>query len=191
MTKFILASSNKNKAIELNNLLGESFEILPSKESLNVLEDGKSFQENAYKKAYAYTKNFSLPSLADDSGLIIPALPGYLGIHSARFAPQFENYSDKMNVLLEMMKDKRGDERNAYFICVLCFYLSKEEIYYFEGRVHGKIGLEKKGDKGFGYDPVFYPDGFENQSLAELYDWKLKNSHRAKACRAAKEFFSK
>jgi XTP/dITP diphosphohydrolase len=83
------------------------------------------------------------------------------------------------------------ENRLANFTCVLCCYLSPEEVYFFEGRVHGVIGTEYRGDKGFGYDPVFVPTRAENdgKTLAELPEWKNKNSHRAKAAQAALAFF--
>ena len=110
-------------------------------------------------------------------------------MQSARFAPELLDYKDKNLKLIEMLKDDTIEQRIAYFVCYLCFYISESEVYYFEGRVHGHIGLERAGDKGFGYDPIFYPDGQEGKSLAELHEWKMNNSHRAKACGAALKFF--
>ncbi len=188
--EFILASSNEHKAEELNELLNISgTTIQPSKRKIDVVEDGSTFQENALKKAQAYYNEFKNPTVADDSGLVIPARTDILGIYSARYAPEHESYTDKNQALIKDISELSGEERNAYFACYLCFYISPEEIYFFEGRVHGVIASELKGDGGFGYDPIFLPEGQSGKSLAELSEWKMTNSHRAKACKAAVKFF--
>ncbi|MAX65598.1 MAG: non-canonical purine NTP pyrophosphatase [Halobacteriovoraceae bacterium] len=187
---FLLASSNTHKAQELNELLAAgNLEITSAAQKIDVVEDGKTFQENAFKKAEAYFKEFKTPTVADDSGLVIPKRPDILGIHSARFAPECGDYQDKNKRLLEEISALKNEERKAYFVCYLCFYLSSEEVYFFEGRVHGTIGHEAKGTDGFGYDPIFYPDGQGGKALAEVSEWKMKNSHRAKACESAVKFF--
>ena len=188
MMELVLASGNSNKAKELNELLGKSAKILPATEKLNVEEDGETFRANALKKAKAYHDFFKKPAVADDSGLVVEALPNMLGVQSARFALELEDYKAKNEKLLELMRDK--EERAAYFVCVLCFYLSEKEIYFFEGRLQGQIGHDQKGDKGFGYDPIFVPEG-RSEHLAELGEWKMQNSHRARACREASSFFTK
>lgn len=188
--EFILGSSNAHKAEELNSLLSPMV-IKAAPEKINVTEDGETFRENALKKAKAYFDFYKSPAVADDSGLVVEALPNLLGVHSARFAPELEDYKDKNAKLIELMEGKEGDDRAAYFVCVLCFYLSESEVYFFEGRVSGKIGKEQKGDKGFGYDPVFIPDARPDKHLAELSEWKMENSHRAKACREASLFLNK
>ena len=190
MMEFVLASGNPHKAEELNMLFGDSaLKIVPATQKLEVDETGKTFQDNALLKAKAYNEFFKAPSLADDSGLVIPAREDILGVQSARFAPEFSDYKDKNRVLLEEIKDLSGDDRKAYFCCSFCFYISDSEIYYFEGRVHGKIGDGPSGAGGFGYDPVFIPDGQSGKSLAELHEWKMQNSHRAKAAQSALKFF--
>jgi XTP/dITP diphosphohydrolase len=190
MYEFILASSNKHKAEELNELMTGVATITPSSQKLEVVEDGQSFQENALKKAKAYYDHFKKPSVADDSGLVIPATPEILGIYSARFEPDFPDYKDKNLKLIDYLQKNKVQDKSAYFTCVLCFYFSPEEIYFFEGRVHGVIGDQPAGEEGFGYDPIFYPDGQNGKSLAEVSEWKMKNSHRAKAVNSALKFFS-
>ena len=188
--EFLLASANAHKAEELNDLLNQAgVTIVPSSEKLDVVEDGSTFQENALKKAQAYYEKFSRPAVADDSGLVIPAREDILGIYSARYAPEAEDYKEKNEILLKDIQDLKGDKRKAYFACYLCFYISPEEVYFFEGRVHGVIGDTQQGEKGFGYDPIFNPDGCEGKSLAQLPEWKMKNSHRAKASQSAINFF--
>lgn len=187
---FLLASSNAHKAEELNELLNEGgISIAPSPQKFEIVEDGFSFQENALKKAEGYFKELKQPTVADDSGLVLPERTDILGIHSARYAPEYTNYKDKNEALLKDIQELKGDKRKAYFVCYLCFYISPEEIYFFEGRVHGVMADKASGSDGFGYDPIFLPDGQEGKSLAEVGEWKMLNSHRAKACLAAKKFF--
>ena len=190
MKSFLLGTGNAHKAEEFKELFLNTLVINPAPSTLEVDESGKTFVENALIKAKAYFDAYKVPSLADDSGLVVEALPEILGVQSARFAPELPSYSDKCQKLIEMLNGTQK-ERKAYFVCVLCFYLSPEEIYFFEGRVQGEIGQELKGEKGFGYDPVFIPERKENDgmSLAELPLWKNEFSHRAKAAQAASEFF--
>jgi len=188
MHEFTLGSSNAGKAKELNELLGDQFKIITPSEKLDVVEDADSFRGNALLKAKAYYEKFNKPAVADDSGLVVPTRADILGIYSARFAPEETEYSGKMQKLIELMKD--DTDRSAYFVCVLCFYLNPREIFYFEGRLNGEIGHNMQGDGGFGYDPVFYPENKDGESLAQLNEWKIKNSHRAKACREASIFFN-
>lgn len=188
--EFILASSNAHKAEEFNALLkGSGINIVPAAEKVDIIEDGHTFAENAFKKAEGYFEKFGTPCVADDSGLVIEAMPKIMGIHSARFAPEFDDYKDKNRELLATMSELKGPERSAYFVCNMCFYLSEDEIFFFEGRVHGEIAYDATGSDGFGYDPVFLPEGKDGKSLAELHEWKMKNSHRSKATSAAVKFF--
>ena len=186
--KFMLGSTNAHKAEELKELLSSaSIEIVAASSKLEVTEDGSTFQENALKKAKAYYDEFKVPVVADDSGLVLPSIPEILGIYSARFAPEMESYQKKNLYLIELLNENKKD-RKAYFVCYLCFYFSEDEVYFFEGRVHGQIGDIAKGADGFGYDPIFFPDGQNGKSMAEIPKWKMKNSHRAKACQEAALF---
>lgn len=189
MTSFILASGNAHKAEEFKELFAGTLSVTAAPKTLDVDETGKTYTENAFLKAKAYYEAYQKPALADDSGLNVEALPDILGVQSARFAPELKDYADKCKKVIELLANK--ENRNAYFTCVLCFYLSPEEVYFFEGRVHGAIGTELKGDGGFGYDPVFIPERKENDglSLAQLPEWKNEFSHRAKASQAALQFF--
>lgn len=191
MNSFILASGNAHKAKEFKELFGKTLIVEAAPESIPVDETGKTFTENAFLKAEAYYKKFQKPALADDSGLVLEGMPELLGVHSARFAPELGDYKDKCQQLLNLFEERKIENRNAYFVCVLCFYVSPEETYFFEGRVHGKMGEAYKGDHGFGYDPIFIPERKENddKSLAELPEWKNEFSHRAKAAHSALSFF--
>lgn len=189
MRSFVLASGNLHKAEEFKELFQGTLDVKAAPKTLEVDESGKTFFENAFLKAKAYFEAYGVPALADDSGLVVSALPDQLGVQSARFAPELKQYSEKCHRLIELLQNK--EDRSAYFVCVLCFYLSKDEVYFFEGRVHGVIGTGLKGEHGFGYDPVFIPERKEQdgKSLAELPEWKNEFSHRAKASLEAIQFF--
>lgn len=188
---FLLATGNAHKAEEFAELFNpEVLQITAAPEKLEVIEDGKTFHENALKKAKSYYDKYKQPVMADDSGLCVQALPDELGIYSARFGGDGLSAKERAELLLEKLQGVQAKDRSAYFICVLCFYLSEDEYFFFEGRLQGRVGEEYKGDFGFGYDPVFYPEGEnEHSSLAMLPDWKAKNSHRAIACQFAENFF--
>lgn len=189
MTSFILASGNAHKAEEFKELFRGVLTVTAAPKTLEVDETGKTYTENAFLKAKTYYETFKTPALADDSGLNIEALPEILGVQSARFAPEAKDYADKCKKVIELLSSK--ENRQAYFVCVLCFYISPEEVYFFEGRVHGTIGFDLRGSEGFGYDPIFIPERKEQdgKSLAELPEWKNEFSHRAKASQAALNFF--
>ena len=187
---FILASTNKHKVEELNELLkGSCVNVLSPDEKMEVVEDGDSFRANALLKAKAYYDKYQRPTLSDDSGLVVNSIPDQLGIYSARFAPEFPDYADKCQKLIELLESHT--DKSAYFVCYLCFYKGPKEIYFFEGRVQGSIADKLSGDGGFGYDPVFLPEGRSGRSLAQESEWKMANSHRAKACSQAVKFFRK
>jgi non-canonical purine NTP pyrophosphatase (RdgB/HAM1 family) len=188
----LIATGNEGKVKEIKDKLKglEGFRFLSlkdlGKEKLEIIEDGKTFKENALKKAYAYFLKYKRPVISDDSGLMVRALDGAPGINSARFAGSDSKDSDLVEKLLTEMKGK--ENRNAKFKCVVCFYVSKEKYYFLEGVVEGKIIEEKKGKSGFGYDPVFYISKF-NKTFAELEkDIKNSISHRGKALENLKTF---
>lgn len=186
---FILATGNAHKAEEFAILFKDTnITIKAASKKLDVVEDGNTYQENALKKAQAYYEEFKTPVVADDSGLNVEVLPDELGIYSARFGG--ENLTDRQRAELLLKKLEGENNRDAYFTCVLCFYLSPEEIYFFEGRMEGEISDSYEGDGGFGYDPVFCPKAFADTTVAQLEEWKNENSHRAKAVASAIKFFS-
>ncbi|HLT22894.1 MAG TPA: non-canonical purine NTP pyrophosphatase [Bacteriovoracaceae bacterium] len=185
---FILASSNSHKAEEFSELFSNTINISSAPEAIDVDETGTTFQENAFIKAQSYFKKFKTPTLADDSGLVLDAFPELLGVQSARFAPESPSYTEKCQKLLNLYSEKDIKERTAHFVCVLCFYLSDEEVYFFEGRMKGEIAHHISGDHGFGYDPIFIPEG-KPESVANLPEWKNEFSHRARAVKNALSFF--
>src|SRR5690554_318398 len=186
--KFILASNNPHKAEEFSLLFENQIEVAPAPHAIEVDETGATFQENAFLKAKSYYQKFKVPTLADDSGLVLDTFPELLGVQSARFAPELSSYTDKCQKLLDIYAQKEGVERGAHFVCVLCFYFSEEEVYFFEGRMKGEIGTQISGEHGFGYDPVFIPEG-KSETVANLPVWKNEFSHRARAVKNALSFF--
>lgn len=186
--KFILASGNPKKAAEFSELFSpEIIEISPAASKLDVIENGTSYWENALLKAKAYFDHFGVPSLSDDSGLNVALLPGELGIHSARFGGEGLDDAGRSRLLLDKLDGISN--RDAYFSCVLCFYLGPDNVYFFEGRLNGSISDKMSGTAGFGYDPVFIPEKNPGKSLSEDPEWKKLNSHRAQACKFGEDFF--
>lgn len=179
----VIATRNKNKLREFKEILKDLQLEIRSLDDFGptpeAIEDGDSFDENAYKKAIHTAKILGLPAIADDSGLVVEALNGDPGVYSARYAG--ENATDDDN-LQKLLKELKGVEnRRAYFQCVLSIAVPSGPALTYEGRCDGVIIDEKRGHSGFGYDPVFY---FEElgKTFAELtMDEKNKVSHRGKA----------
>jgi XTP/dITP diphosphohydrolase len=190
LINLILATGNAHKAEEFAVLFpAEIISIKAAPEKLEVAETGTTYFENALIKAQCYYDKFKIPVLSDDSGLTVESLPDDLGVYSARFGGEGLNDKARAHLLLEKLA--KYENRNAFFTCVLCFYLNPREIFYFEGRVKGKIDRKYTGEGGFGYDPVFIPDDHDGvKTLAEIPEWKNKNSHRAVASQLALKFFS-
>ncbi len=190
MNKVLIASNNSNKIFEIKNILGEN-QLISLKDfgvSIDVTEDGNTLEDNAFKKAKEFSKVLNLPALSDDTGLFVDALDGAPGIYSARYAGENVSYKDNCNKLLANLKKTEPGKKNAVFVCVICFYVNEKEFYFFKGECKGKIIAEARGVNGFGYDPLFVPDGY-NKSFAELTDEeKNKISHRAVSLNKFKEF---
>ena len=186
--QFTLASGNHHKAEEFAALFNKDVvRIVSAPEKLRVEETGSTFQQNALIKAKQYFQMLKTPTLADDSGLEVPALPDEMGVCSARFGGEGLSDRERALLLLEKLGDK---DRSACFVCFLCFYLSEREIFFFEGRMEGAVSSEYCGSGGFGYDPVFIPSHGEGaKTLAEIPEWKRQYSHRAKSVGLAQNFF--
>ena len=187
MSYIVVATANKHKVDEYKKLLGDIEVDLKSLADFpgfpDVEENGTTFTENASIKAVAASKYCDAPAFADDSGLEVFALNGEPGIYSARYAP-----TDKERIA-KLLKNLEGKEdRRARFVCVIAIAFNGEVIETFEGEIRGTIGFEPKGDNGFGYDPVFIPEG-ETRTFAELSSAEKNSiSHRANAFRKAAEF---
>ena len=183
MREIIFASHNKGKIKELNEILSKLNIRVLSAEDLDlpdVEETGTTFEENALIKAGTIARLKNRPCLADDSGLCVDALNGRPGVYSARYAPN-RDFDKAMDMLLGELENAEDKSRKAHFSCVMALVFENGEHICFEGRVDGQIALQKSGASGFGFDPLFIPDGY-HQTFAELgADVKNKISHRARA----------
>jgi XTP/dITP diphosphohydrolase len=192
MNEIVLASRNPNKIHELRELLSlPDLRVLSTAdfpELEEVDEDALTLEGNALKKAHYVAMVTGLPSLADDTGLEVSALNGAPGVYSARYAGEQASYDDNVEKLLSEMEDI--EQRKAQFRTVVAF-VDADKQWIFEGVCRGHISRYRKGVKGFGYDPIFVPDGFE-QSFAEMGS-KQKNSisHRGLAMKEAVAFLQK
>ena len=179
--KIVFATNNPNKILELQSMLPESIEII-SLESIGCKEEipetSPTIESNAIQKANYILENYGYDCFADDTGLEVQALNGEPGVFSARYAGEQRNADDNMNKLLSELKDKSN--RKAQFKTVICLNI-KGQQHLFTGIAKGEIILEKTGNGGFGYDPIFQPDGYK-QTFAEI-SLSEKNiiSHRGKA----------
>jgi XTP/dITP diphosphohydrolase len=187
--ELVVATRNRHKTREIQHILGPEFmvrDFAAGTDVPEILESGTSFRENATLKALAASRHLPALVIADDSGLEVDALDGAPGIYSARYAGANATSKDKIDKLLSELARVRatGDDRCARFRCVVALALNGDLLGMFEGIVQGRITDTARGDSGFGYDPIFVPDGFE-QTFGELSE-EVKNtiSHRAKAIRA-------
>ncbi len=189
--QLLLASGNAHKAQEFAELLDpQILKVSAAPKKLEVPETGTTYFENALIKARAYYDAFKAPVLADDSGVEVEALMGQLGLNSANFGGPGLKDRQRAELLLEKMANVPDSKRTAVFTCILCIYLSPEEVFFFEGRMEGKIGKTYVGEHGFGYDPVFIPSKLGTEdSIAQHPEWKKLNCHRAIACQHALKFF--
>lgn len=187
----LLGTRNQNKVSEISDMLRDLpvriVTLMDYPEIGPVLEDGKTYHENALKKALTLAKRTGMVTLADDSGLEVDALGGKPGIYSSRFAG--DNATDVQNIdkLLKSMANIEREERGARFVCVIALARPSGEVELAEGELFGEIGFQKIGENGFGYDPVFIiPD--LGKSLAQMgLDEKNIISHRGKAVAKVRE----
>ncbi|MGB4293818.1 MAG: non-canonical purine NTP diphosphatase [Bacteroidales bacterium] len=186
--RLVFATNNKHKIREISELLGDNIELL-SLEDVNIHceipEDYNTLEENAMAKARYIHKITGMDVFADDTGLEIDALNGAPGVFSARFAGEGKDFEKNIDKVLELMKDE--ENRKAAFRTVIAL-IKNEREYLFEGKVNGTILRERRGTGGFGYDPIFLPDGY-TQTFAEMtLNQKNMISHRAIAFRKLKSF---
>jgi XTP/dITP diphosphohydrolase len=181
MKKLLFATNNEHKLREVREILGRHFEVIGLKEAgiiEEIPETSDTLQGNASQKAWYIFNKTGLDCFADDTGLEISALDGRPGVYSARYAGEGCTFDDNCRKVLEEMTGKT--DRTAVFRCVICLITGGEE-FFFDGMVPGRITPGKTGTAGFGYDPIFQPDGFR-QTFAEMPPY-LKNgiSHRGRA----------
>lgn len=185
--RVVLASANPKKVVELREILGDLFQLVPRPvEVPDVVEDADTFVGNARLKAAALVAATGLSALADDSGLEVDALDGAPGVISARYAGEHASDSDNVELLLSELGDRPGlEERRARFRCVIVLQHPDGTEVVAEGSVDGHIDAAPRGEGGFGYDPVFVPDDGGGRTFAEM-DQAAKHaiSHRGRALAA-------
>ncbi|MFP4178047.1 MAG: XTP/dITP diphosphatase [Acholeplasmataceae bacterium] len=187
MKRILVATHNAHKLKEFRDIFAQYPVDLISLDDLGdlaeVVEDGMTFSDNARLKALYFAKKHRLTTIADDSGLIIDALDGQPGILSARYSGKGDE-ANNVKVLKEMQD---VSDRSAHFMTSIALCTAKGECHIYQGRIDGTIAREQKGSKGFGYDPIFIPESYD-QTFAELGD-AVKNriSHRAIALNKLKE----
>lgn len=190
MKKIILATSNSNKISEIKSILKDvpDLRILSIQDfgvTPQISEDKNTLEENSFKKAVCIYNIFRIPAVSDDTGLFVDALNGEPGVHSARYAGVNASYSDNCRKLFQNLKNIPPENRSARFETVICFYPDNK---LFRGICEGRISNEPKGKNGFGYDPMFIPEGFE-KTFAELSDSEKNNiSHRSKALQEFRKY---
>ena len=204
--KIVFATNNDHKLSEIRSILGESIEVLSLKDigcDVDIPETGKTLEENALQKAQYIYDNYHISVFADDTGLEVDALNGAPGIYSARYASMEAgaheaSHDAEANMSRLLRELGENNNRHARFRTVIALILKKDvcpcgctsikEIHQFEGIVEGQIIRERRGGEGFGYDPIFQPDGYD-ETFAELgMDIKNHISHRARAVKKLADF---
>ncbi|HNW96951.1 MAG TPA: non-canonical purine NTP diphosphatase [Bacteroidales bacterium] len=186
--QFIFATNNKHKLHEVREAVGERFKIISLDEAgikEDIPETGITLEENAKMKAQYIFDKYHENCFADDTGLEIDAIDGRPGVYSARYAGEGCNFEDNMIKVLEEMKGR--ENRKARFRCVVALIINGE-VMSFEGRVEGNILTRERGNKGFGYDPIFIPEGYDITFAEMSLEEKNKISHRGKAIHKLTEY---
>ena len=197
--KIVFATNNQHKLSEIREILGETIEVLSLKDigcDVDIPETGTTLEENALQKAQYVYDHYHIDCFADDTGLEVDALDGAPGVYSARYAGDGHDSEANMTKLLQELGE--NNNRKARFRTVIaliqrndvcpCGCTSIKEVHQFEGIVNGEIIRERRGGEGFGYDPIFQPDGYD-KTFAEL-GMEIKNhiSHRARATQKLAEY---
>lgn len=186
----IVATKNRGKIKEIKKILGAHniMSLSEAKIDIDTEETGKTFAENAMIKAEAVANIAKCAVIADDSGIEVDFLGGAPGIYSARYCGENATDADRVVKLLE--ETKNADGRGAQFNCAIAFILPNGEKHIFSGIVRGTLAFEPKGENGFGYDPIFIPDGYENTFGELSSSVKDEISHRAVALKALADFLA-
>ena len=188
--QLVLATRNAKKLAELDRLLagaGLDVEIMGSdafSDLPEIEETGSTFAENSLIKARAVSTHTGLIAIADDSGLCVDALDGQPGIYSARWAGQGATDESNLDLVLEQIREVEPARRTAHFACAAALVLPSGEEYVVHGQVNGVLLTQRRGVGGFGYDPIFLPDGFDITTAEMTSEQKDAISHRGQAMRA-------
>jgi XTP/dITP diphosphohydrolase len=180
--RLIIATGNEGKSREFRALLGETIEVQTLADFPELVmppETGLSFKANAAAKARFVMEKLGLPTLADDSGLVVDALNGAPGVRSARYAPGSDK--DRYVALLAALRGVPSNQRSARFVCAMAFFAPGQDPAEAEGRCEGQITTEASGEEGFGYDPIFRPEGRDLTMAALSMEEKSAISHRGNA----------
>ncbi|MCR5375283.1 MAG: RdgB/HAM1 family non-canonical purine NTP pyrophosphatase [Lachnospiraceae bacterium] len=191
--KIVFATGNAHKMVEIRAILGDLYDVVSMKEagiSADIVEDGKTFEENALIKARAVAKIAGCMAMADDSGLEVDYLGKMPGIYSARFLGENTDYDIKNRVIIEMVSKAKGAERSARFVCAIaCAWPDgREEVV--RGTFEGEIAYEQAGPNGFGYDPIFFVPEYGMTSAEMSPERKNAVSHRGNALRKMRAILS-
>ena len=184
--KLILSSSNPDKIKEIQTILGDEYEVVLKTDiglgNFDVEETGETLRENAYLKAKSLYDIKPGNIIADDTGLFVEALDFRPGVYTARYAGENATYDDNNAKMLEELKEVNNlNDRRAYFITTVCLITESGDVHYAEGKLEGFIAPERKGDNGFGYNPIFLVKNM-NKTLAEMDDLeRTAINHRRRA----------
>lgn len=195
MNKIIFATSNEGKMKEIRLILRDlDAEVLSMKEAgieIDIIEDGKTFEENAIIKAKAVSAYTDAIVLADDSGLEVDYLEKQPGVYSARFMGEDTPYSIKNQAIIDKLKNAQGEERSARFVCVIAAVLPDGDVLTTMGTIEGMIADQEEGEGGFGYDPILYLPEYKTTTAGLPIEIKNQISHRGKALELMKEKLQK
>jgi XTP/dITP diphosphohydrolase len=193
--KLVVASANRGKLGEVGGILADlDWQLIPQGELgiAPAAENGETFAENALIKARHAAEKSGLPAIADDSGLLVDALDGRPGVHSARYAGPDAHDDDNVEKLLAELQELPVSERGAHYMCAAVWVSPDDSILPIvaEGRWHGRIISERRGDGGFGYDPVFLDEDLMKTGAEMSMEEKNRRSHRGKAFVALRDLLS-
>ena len=195
MKRIIFATTNENKVREVNMIMKDfDVELCTMKEAgvnVDIVEEGTTFEENAVIKAKTVMEMTGEIAIADDSGLEVDYLDGAPGIYSARFLGEDTSYDIKNNYIIDKLKDAKGKERSARFVCAIAVAFPQGEVITCRGTIEGLIAYEQKGNNGFGYDPIVYVPEYEMTTGEMAPELKNSISHRGKALEQMKEILKR
>ncbi|MNJ84103.1 Non-canonical purine NTP pyrophosphatase [compost metagenome] len=189
--KLLFASSNEHKIAEIKAILPHGLQLISLKEIQfhdEIPETADTIAENAVQKATFLADKMHIPCFADDTGLVIPSLNGEPGVYSARYAGSQRDAHDNMDLVLEKLNGQ--SDRKAYFTTVIALYIN-HKVHLFEGRIDGTIITEKRGNNGFGYDPIFVPEGSDKTFAEMTADEKNEMSHRGRSLAKMTEYLKR
>lgn len=196
--RVLFATGNEGKMREIRSILADTgAEVLSMKEagiSVDIIEDGATFEENALIKARAVAAALTETDcvvLADDSGLVIDVLGGEPGIYSARYMGEDTSYEEKNTNLIGRLEGVPDEKRTARFVCAIAAVMPDGREFQVQAAIEGRIGYEQKGEGGFGYDPIFYVPDFGKTTAEMTAEEKNRVSHRGKALEQMKEVLRK